>query len=230
MEEEEKTPDKPQEEEKEEAPKIEEIETPRKESREARREARRGKKRGRRIGRRGILILLVIIALVVGFLIFRRQNPTVEIEPDKTTSIDETSTTTSPTPSPEPIERDEATIEVLNGTGIAKEAGFLQGQLEDLGYSQIDVGNADEEDYVKTTVTFVSSLPKEVIDEITAELEEIYEKVKTNATDSEGDYQVQIITGYRKGHTPTPTEAATPTPTPDEDVTPTATPSATPST
>ncbi|MCH7640783.1 LytR C-terminal domain-containing protein [Patescibacteria group bacterium] len=225
MEEEEKTSDKPQEEEKEETPNTQETETTRKESREARRE----KRKGRRIGRRGILILLIIIALVAGVLIFMRQNPTIEIEPDKTTSIDETSTATSPTPSPEPIKRDEATIQVLNGTGIAKEAGFLQGQLEDLGYSQIDVGNADEEDYVKTTVTFLSSLPKKVVDEITAELEEIYKEVETKTTDSEGDYQVQIITGYRKGHTPTPTEAATPTPTPEEDVTPTATPSATPS-
>ncbi len=228
MEEEEKTPDTPQEEEKEEAPKIEETETTRKESREARREARRERRRGRKFGRRGILILLIIIAFVIGFLIFRNQSPTIEIETDKTSSIDETSPTTSPMPSPEPIERDEVTIQVLNGTGIAKEAGFLQEQLEDLGYSQIDVGNADDEDFVETTVTFVSSLSQEAIDEITAELEEIYEGVDTNTTDSEGDYQVQIIIGYRKGHTPTPTEAATPTPTPEEDVTPTSTPSATP--
>ncbi|MFV1917297.1 MAG: LytR C-terminal domain-containing protein, partial [Patescibacteria group bacterium] len=128
--------------------------------------------------------------------------------------------------------RENVSIQILNGTGIAKEAAYLSGKLEELGYSQIDAGNADSTDYVDTSVTFDETLPEEVIDDIMARLEEIYEEVNSDTSSDLGDYQVKVIIGYKKGYTPTPTPTPTltPTPEPEEDnVTPTSSPSATPS-
>lgn len=195
-----------------------------------RREVRLERKRGKKIGRGIFIVVIIIIIAIAGFFVIRGQSPKIELKPQESTSIEETTPTTSPSPTAEPIERGDVSIQLLNGTGIAKEAAYLSGQLEDLGYSQIDAGNADNSDYVDTNVTFDEALPEEVIDDIIAKLEEIYEEVNSDTSPGLGDYQVKVIIGYKKGYTPSPTPTLTPTPEPEEDnVTPTSSPSATPS-
>lgn len=169
------------------------------------------------------IVGVLIIGGLAGWLIFRGGESEEVREPSPTPGLEEI--TSTPTPISALIEKDKIRIEVLNGTGIAQEAAYLQGKLADLGYSDIETGDADSEDYVETEVTFSSGLAQEVIDEITQQLESIYKQVDTK-TSSSLDVDVQVITGYRKGHTPTPTQ--TPTPTPAEEATPTSTPSATP--
>ena len=170
------------------------------------------------------LIIIAGVLIIVGlacWLIFRGGESEDTQEPSPTPGLEEI--TSTPTPISAPIERDKISIEVLNGTGIAQEAAYVQGKLAELGYSDIETGNTESKDYVETEVTFSSGLAQEVRDEITQQLESIYQQVDTK-TSSSLDTDVQVITGYRKGHTPTPTQ----TPTPTGEVTPTSTPSATP--
>lgn len=105
--------------------------------------------------------------------------------------------TSSPTVAPEPVEKSEIKVEVLNGTGVPGEAGFLQGELEDLGFEDITASNADSQDATETVATYSRDLSSEVVDEITAMLEKVYKTVRTRKATVSGDYDVSIVTGPR---------------------------------
>ena len=183
-----------------------------------------GKRRTGRFNKRYLLIIVVIIAIAAGVWFLLRE-PQIEIEPLSEEETREEQSEPTSTPIQKPVNRDEISIEVLNGTGTPKEASFLQGKLRDLGYTDIELGNADTKDFVVTEATFSSNVPEEVRDEIIEELEDTYKEVDSG-TGSSGKSDITIITGYKKGHTPTPTPA--PTTAPTESPTPTASPSATP--
>jgi len=181
-----------------------------------------------------LIVILVILAVLAGgawFIFGRGQEGGLSLEPSPTPF----STTSTPTPTSEEIDREDIRIQVLNGSGISGQAGDLQSELEELGYSGIEVGNASEQDNETTTVTFSSSVSSGVRDEILEALEDFFEDVDSE-TGSTGEFDIQIITGYPAGHTPTtaptsaPTTTATPTPTGQATgtVTPTSTPTPTP--
>lgn len=177
-------------------------------------------------GKRWLIIIAILIVAAVGiFLIVRgtRQQP----EASPTPTPFEPTQTTEPTEAPEPVDREDVSIEIFNGTGIAGEAVFLQEELEDLGYEDIEVGNASSQDYEETQVTFSSDLSEAVIDEITELLEDTYQDVSVD-TDSDADVDVSIITGLRVGQTARPEETATPEPTEEPTESPTASPTETP--
>jgi hypothetical protein len=126
-------------------------------------------------------------------------------------------------------------VEVLNGTGVPGEASFLQKELEELGFENIEAGNADEQDQTETIATYSRELSATVADEITARLEELYEKVRTRRATVSGDFDLTITTGPRKktlGATSSPTSSAkasaSPTATAKATATPTSSPTATP--
>ena len=167
----------------------------------------------------GLIILIVVALLGVGIFLLTKRAGEKEIAPTETPTV---TSSPLPTASAEPIDRAEVSIEVQNGTGISGEAAYLQGQLRSLGYTDITVGNASSQDNEATTVTFKSGLNKEVVDEITAKLETLYEDVTTK-TSSTQTKDVVIITGLRKGQTPKPSATVTPK------ASPTATSTSTPS-
>jgi hypothetical protein len=173
-------------------------------------------------------IVFIAIAVLVGFYIMGNGNEEPTPTPTPYVSGFEDETSATPTPAPE-VDKSEVSIEILNGTGIPGEAGFLQTKLKALGYTKIETGNADKQDNEITQVTFSTSLSKTVVDEIMTELESIYEDVN-DRTSSTLSVDVQIVTGLRKGATPkasaTPKVSATATPSPT--ATPTPTPTATP--
>jgi len=168
----------------------------------------------------------VAIAVLAGFYILGNGEETPEPSPTPFVSgFDETlGETTDATPEPT-VDKAKVSIEVLNGTGVSGEAGFLQTKLKALGYSDIEAGNADNQNNKTTQVTFSSSLADSVVEEILQELKSLYQEVndKTSSTQS---VDVQIITGLRKGQTakPSATPTVTPTPTATSSATPTPTP------
>ena len=185
-----------------------------------------------------IWILMVIALLLIGggiFFLVKRgtssQSPSPTPETLSYTTTDETETTPEPTPTQKPVDKASIKIQILNGTGIAKGASYLQGKLRSLGYTQIDVGNAENETYEATEVYFSSTVPDEVVSEISAYLEKTYEGVKPK-TGSTGKYDIKIITGLQKGatskplssETSAPASTSTPKPTTSSSPAPTATP------
>lgn len=178
------------------------------------------------------IILLVFVLLgVAGWYLFGKKETSDSIS-DITPSPSFSEVT--PTPTEEPVDKSEIQIEILNGSGVSGEASKFKTILAELGYTNIEVGNASSSDYTVTEVTFKSSVPDEIQNEITDSLESIYAEVDVN-NGSIGENDVQIIIGYKKGFTPTPKATSGPTkvPTPTTStqsatVTPTRTPTPTP--
>lgn len=194
----------------------------------------RRRKKDSKLNKKLLIFIIIGILIVIG-VVFLLKEPNIEVEPTQApteTPVQEQNPT--PTETPEPIDKENISIQVLNGTGISGQAGYLKDQLQSLGYSDVEVGNADEQDYEETQVTYSSSLDDRVKQELTDRLKTIYEDVKeVNA--SLGGYDIVIIAGLRKGQvlptdTPTaaPTKSVTPTPTGTPSPTPTGTPSPTP--
>jgi len=185
-----------------------------------RRKEEKGSKKGLKI------LVIVIVIFIAGAAYYLLSGPSIDREIEVTpTPAREVSPT--PTLMVEEVVRDEITINILNGTGISGAAGDLRDELEGLGYSNIEVGNAKSQDYQSTEVTFGSTVPGAVRDEITASLSSIYKDVEVSSGSlDEGD--VEIITGYPKGHTATPTDAPESTATPTTELTGTTTPTSSP--
>ena len=166
-------------------------------------------------GKRMLLIGLIVVAvLLIGAGIFYLVGSSKTLEITASPTPVSASQTTSPeaTPSPSPLEKSDISIEVQNGTGIAKDASFVEGILKKLGFSDIKVGNASSQDHTQTTVSYKKEVSSEFISEIITELKKSY----TNVVDKESssiETDIQIITGSKKGQTTTPKPATTSTPT-----------------
>lgn len=177
-----------------------------------------------------ILIIIVLLLFFGGalFLIFSKPGEKENLESTSlpTPFVEDTnpSPTTPPEVMEEAIDKDKIEINILNGSGISGAAGIFKKELEKLGYSKIEVGNASKQTYVKTLVTFDSSISESVKKEILDSLGKIYQGVESDVKSSTS-FDVEIITGYPKGYTPTPSsKQSTPTPTPTSKVTGTITP------
>ncbi len=169
------------------------------------------------LGKFIIIFLGLAILGVIGFLVFKGVGGSAS--PTATPSVESISgstqgSSTEATPTPAPVDKSTVSIKVENGTGIAGEAGYLQGILANLGYTKIEVGNADSQDNTSTQVTFSADLAQQVIDEITKKLNSAYQDVKTVTSSTKTSNDVVIITGLRKGATPKPATTDTPTASP----------------
>ena len=176
-----------------------------------------------------IVVIILIIVGVAALIYFKAgQGESEETTEELTPTVTEERPTSTPVPTIF-VDKSEVSIQVLNGTGISGQAGYLQDKLEGLGYDSIEVGNADDDDYSETKVTFDENLPDEIKDEITDELKGIYQDVDFDTEDLD-DFDIEIIAGLRKGQefpTDAPKATKTPTPTEARSGTPTATPTPT---
>ncbi|MFC1626638.1 LytR C-terminal domain-containing protein [Patescibacteria group bacterium] len=141
---------------------------------------------------------LIIMALTVGagLLFFSggsdSQLPSIIAQSSPTPTVTESPT---PTPSPEPVEKDELSVQVLNGSGEAGVAGSMKSFLEDLDYSVDDTGNADEYDYVETEIS-VKESAESILKILEEELEEEYVIGSAKADlDDDYEYDIRVIVG-----------------------------------
>lgn len=172
----------------------------------------------------GLVIIIVVLALILGsggFLLYANKDslPFISASPTPTptplllraspTPIEESVFT--PTPEPvkaDTVDKDTISINVLNGTGIAGEAKVMRDYLVTLGYSDIAVGNASRQDYVVTEIIYSTNVPEALINELVSGLQKKYQEVKSKkGIPSKGD--IEIIVGYKKGYSPSPTATST---------------------
>ena len=177
-----------------------------------------------------VFIILGIVILVGGIIFFitkgKKESELVSPTP---TSGGITISTPSATSTTAPKLKADISIEVLNGTGATGDAGYLQGMLRSLGYTDVEVGNATQTGQTITTVTFSDTIDEANKNIIQTELEKLYEDV-TVKTSTTLDFDASIVTGLKKGQTPKPSATATPkatttaSPSPSGSASPTATP------
>lgn len=171
-----------------------------------------------------LIIGILILVGVLGYVIYKSASGSTE-EPSVTeptpyenmvTPAGEATPIPSSTPTASPsaaVGKNEIKIQIQNGTGITGEAAYLQTLLKGLGYSDINVGNSVSQEATDTKVSFSSSVPSEVVTEITNKLNATYQTV-TKTSSGSTTYDVVIITGLRKGATSKPSASPTPTASP----------------
>jgi len=172
-----------------------------------------------------VIFLVVIILLILGgasWYLLSRKEETIEFTNDSITPA-----IVIETPTPEEVmeeksvDKKDLKIQIQNGTGTPGDAGKLEKALNELSYSEISTGNADNYDYVAAEATFGSDFPENYKTEITDKLKSMYSSVEEGDA-SLGAYDAIIITGKAATSsfkvsatvTPTPTEKPTATPTP----------------
>lgn len=155
------------------------------------------------------ILIGLAIGLLSGLLVgggvfyFRRSRvdqsqDTEQTSPLPTSQPEESETEEEPTATPEPtqaVEKGDLAIQVLNGSGAPGAAGDGRDYLEELGYENISVGNADSYAYEQTEV-YVKEGKKDILQELIEDLKEEYEvSVQSEYLDEDSDYDIRIIIG-----------------------------------
>ncbi len=137
------------------------------------------------------LVLLSVAVAVGGYFFLSNMNT------QSSSSATPTPTVPAATPTPTPVEKEDLTVEVLNGTGTPGQAGKIKAIIEDLEYSEVETGNADIEDAEDTSVTFSSRVSKTQQEEVINALEEVFETITPKIIDDQ-EKDIVIITGIEK--------------------------------
>lgn len=149
----------------------------------------------------GLVILLILFGISGWVMYLTTQYPDLlTFSFPGTTQPEPTVTPTPPpadeTPTPTPIDRSAITLEVLNGVGIAGAAGDTADQLEALGYTIIDTGNAEAQDYQTTTVVFSPDLPDTLQEAFLFDMENEFGEASVSGELEEGaQVDAQVILG-----------------------------------
>jgi hypothetical protein len=142
----------------------------------------------------GIFFLFFLLLLSVGVAVggyYVLSNMNLSAQPEK----EIVATTPTPTPTPDvTLPKEELSVEVLNGTGTAGQAGRASTLLEDLNLVNIETGNADTEENTTTIITFSDKVSQVIQDEVVAALEEAFTKV-TASTVPDQETDIVVTTG-----------------------------------
>ena len=141
----------------------------------------------------GVLTMCVVIGL--GLLVFSKngiQLPTISAIPTPTPVP---SKSVSPTPTLAPLNKEELTIQVLNGGGKAGAATKMKTLLVEKGYTVKDTGNADAYTY-ETTEIHVKPAKKDYLKSLEDDVKTEYTIGTTDALlEDTSEYDVKIIVG-----------------------------------
>ncbi len=157
-------------------------------------------KTGSKSSNRGLFIwaigmFFMAITVGAGLLIFNRGGaglPQMVVQPTETPTP---SPSPSPTPTPAPVAKEDASVQVLNGSGQAGVAGTMQEFLEEAGYTVEDTGNADNYDYEETEISVKKSF-EGLLEQLEEDLSEEY-TIGSATADLPDDYEydVRVIVG-----------------------------------
>lgn len=95
-------------------------------------------------------------------------------------------------------EREIYTIQILNGTGVSGLAGKTQDELEELGYTNIEIGNASNSTGINMEFSYSSGVDPRVIEELENYLKDNFENVAKSEFDSgntSDTFDIIIVTG-----------------------------------
>lgn len=117
--------------------------------------------------------------------------------PEATLSALKKESTSSPKEATESakLKKEEITMQILNGSGIEGQAAALKDDLEGLGFTNIETGNAIGTLTKDTTVIFSSKVLSDDQDQILTQLEETFESVSSQKETDRAEFDVIITTG-----------------------------------
>jgi hypothetical protein len=149
----------------------------------------------------GLLLLFILLGALAGGLFYYKQRvapPTGNMEP-KTSDV-----SNAPTATPTPVEKVDLTkytVNVLNGSGTAGQAGVVKDLLVKSGFDaeKVKTANASTYDFKSTEVQVKVDVPAGIIDAIIKSLNTSYtvEVMEDNLTAS-SSYDVVVTVGSKK--------------------------------
>jgi len=142
-------------------------------------------------------IILIVASLVVGGIIMAVSGKGISLPSIMATPTPTPTSTPTPTPTPDvsSLDRSTLSVQVLNGSGTAGEAGKMKTLLEEKGYTVDNTGNAETYDY-ETTQIFVKSESEAYLALLEEDLKETYSIGTSEATlEDDVPYDVRIIVG-----------------------------------
>jgi hypothetical protein len=142
----------------------------------------------------GIAAVVFVIG-IVGLSLFTSKS--IPFFPKPTPTPTQTPTP-SPTPTPSLLNKSDIKVQVLNGTGIAGQAGLVKTQLTSLGYSSITTGNASSQSNTTTLVVFDNRVSKSDQTDIITSLQKLFSKVTPSSTTTSASSDIVITTGSKK--------------------------------
>ncbi len=142
----------------------------------------------------GLLVGGLVTGGIFGFII----NPkNTDLNKPETTDETVQEPTVEPTVATvEEVDYSLYSVEVLNGSGVTGAASAVKALIADLGFDQIETGNASVSDQEETWVQFKSSVPENVYGEITKLLVG-YNTVKEEDLADSADFDIQITVGTK---------------------------------
>lgn len=158
-----------------------------------------------------LLVVLLVIALAAGGLYFynmmaAKQKASQSASKKQSAEQFKPDATATPTEA-ELADLAEYSVQVLNGSGTAGQAGVVEGLLEEAGFTDITTGNADEYSYTDTEITLKKGAPQSLYEAVEKALGSDYVVVQTaEELDEESDYDVQVIVGSDSPEEATPAE------------------------
>lgn len=118
-------------------------------------------------------------------------------KPTPTPEAMETSATPSASPSAT-LDLTKYPVNVLNGSGIAGEAGKAKTSLEKAGFKVSGTGNASSYDFTKTVIKAKADVPEDFLTKLTDELGKTYSMDKNQTLAASSSDSVQVIIGSSK--------------------------------
>lgn len=143
---------------------------------------------------------LFLLAAAVGYLLLWSE--TIPNPWFKTVAPTQVNLTPSPTavvvPSPVQVIVDKSTlkIQILNGSGIAGQAGKLGSLLEGAGYKNITIGNAAAVE-ANTRIEYASAVPQSVRDEVVAIINKDFPSATAQEATQSAGYDLLVTLGQK---------------------------------
>ena len=150
------------------------------------------------------MIFLIIVGALV-FAFFRGIGPFAKYSPftksEESLSMPSPVSVSSPISEASPISSDidkkEAKIRVLNGSGIAGKASTVKDFLEGLGYVVASIGNADSYDFENTQIKFKKGFEK-FESALTSDMSDEYSvEVSDDELESSDSADIEIVIGTK---------------------------------
>ena len=151
------------------------------------------------------IMSLIIGGALVGGIFYYQTNvantgDSAEIEESPNPKYSPPAETSSPQSGTEggaEVELTEITIQVLNGSGIAGEAGKVEVLLVNAGFSDIETANAISYDYEETEISVKEDISDQLLDEVLDAID-TYTTSEGQALDEDNEFDVVIIVGTSK--------------------------------
>lgn len=98
------------------------------------------------------------------------------------------------------VKKEDLKIQVLNGSGVAGQAGSIKERLESLSFGNISTGNSPFDNKSETVASYSARVSEKDKDEIKGVLELNFGKILSGNENSGTQYDITIITGTQRAN------------------------------